>query len=54
MLKTGLIDELQLMVYPFTFGKGERWFEVLNACSFELLDCKAFSSGAMLLRYRPQ
>ncbi len=53
MLKGGLIDEIQLMVFPFTFGKDGRWFDVLEASSFELLESKSFSSGAILLRYEP-
>ncbi len=54
MFENGLIDELQLMVYPFTFGKGERWFDIVDAGSFELLECKSFSSGVILLRYHPE
>lgn len=54
MLKNELIDEIQLMVFPFTFGKGERWFDILDISNFDLLDCKAFSSGAVLLRYQPK
>jgi len=52
MLQHKLIDEIQLMIFPFTFGKGERWFDILDVSSFELLACKPFSSGAVLLRYR--
>ncbi|MBC9798234.1 dihydrofolate reductase family protein [Sinomicrobium weinanense] len=54
MLKNKLIDEIQLIVYPFTFGKGERWFDVIDVSSFGLLDSKSFSSGAILLRYQPK
>jgi len=53
MLQNKLIDEIQLMVFPFTFGKGERWFDILDAGSFALLECRSFSSGVVLLRYRP-
>lgn len=53
LLKERLIDELQLIVFPFTFGKGERRYDVLDASRFQLLECKSFSSGAILLRYRP-
>lgn len=54
MLKSELIDEIQLIVFPFTFGKGERWFDIIDIGNFELLDCKSFRSGAILLRYRPK
>lgn len=53
MLKNELIDEIQLIVFPFTFGKGERWFENIDIGNFELLDYKSFRSGAILLRYQP-
>jgi dihydrofolate reductase len=54
MLKNGLIDEIQLIIFPFTFGKGDRWFNIIDFNSFELLDCKSFSSGAILLCYTPK
>lgn len=53
MLKNGLIDEMQLIIFPFIFGKGERWFDILDARRFDLLDCHSFNSGALLIRYRP-
>lgn len=52
-LRGGAIDELQLIVFPFTFGKGERWFDVLDATKFQLMDCRPFHSGALLMRYQP-
>lgn len=54
MFENGLIDELQLMVYPFTFGKGDRWFDILDGGNFGLLECKSFSSGVLLQRYQPK
>lgn len=54
MLKNELIDEIQLMVYPFAFGKGERWFDILDSIDYTLIECKSFSSGAVLLRYQPK
>jgi dihydrofolate reductase len=53
MMKNGLVDELQLIVFPFIFGKGKRWFDIIDIGSFELLESKPFQSGAILLRYRP-
>lgn len=53
LLQNNLIDEFQLMVFPFTFGKGDRWFDIIDPCSFRLLGCKSFSSGTLLLRYQP-
>ena len=51
MLNHGLVDELQLLVFPFTFGKGGRWFDNMDMNHFKLIECKAFKSGAILLRY---
>lgn len=53
MLQNDLIDEFQLMVFPFTFGNGDRWFDIIDPCIFQLLECKSFSSGVLLLRYQP-
>jgi dihydrofolate reductase len=54
MLKNKLVDEIQLIVFPFTFGKGERWFDIIDNSKFQLLDSKSFRSGAVLLRYQPE
>ena len=51
MLNHGLVDELQLLVFPFTFGKGGRWFDNMDMKHFKLIECKTFKSGAVLLRY---
>ena len=51
MLHHGLVDELQLLMFPFTFGKGERWFDSMDMNHFKLIECKTFKSGAILLRY---
>ena len=54
MLKSGLIDEIHLNVFPFTFGKGDRWFDILGTVNYELLESKSFSSGVVHLRYKPK
>jgi dihydrofolate reductase len=51
MLNHGLVDELQLMVYPFTFGKGGRWFDNMDMRHFKLIESKSFKSGVIVLRY---
>jgi dihydrofolate reductase len=51
MLNQGLVDELQLVVFPFTFDKGGRWFDNMDMKHFKLIECKTFKSGAILLRY---
>jgi dihydrofolate reductase len=54
MLKQGLVDELRILVYPFTFGKGARIFAHMGIHTLKLLDTKTFSSGAVVHRYQPQ
>src|SRR5688572_3151918 len=53
MLDHGLIDELRLMVFPFTFGSGQRLFENMDTNSLKLLETRTFSSGVIALHYRP-
>jgi dihydrofolate reductase len=53
MLNQGLVDRLQLLVFPFTFGKGGRWFDGMHMKHFKLMECKTFRSGATLLQYEP-
>jgi dihydrofolate reductase len=54
MLKAGLVDELRLLVYPFTFGEGPRIFEHMGVNTLKLLDSKTFSSGVVAHRYQLQ
>jgi len=51
MLNHGLVDKFQLLVFPFTFGKGGRWFDGMDMKHFKLIECKTFKSGAVLLQY---
>lgn len=53
MLAHGLVDEIRLVVYPFTVGQGPRHFENMGLNLFNLLDVRTFSSGAVVLRYQP-
>ena len=54
MLKHGLVDELRILVHPFTFGEGPRIFERMGVNTLKLLDTRTFSSGAIALHYQPQ
>ncbi len=53
LLDANLVDEIQLMVFPFVFGKGESWFDKIELSHFKLVDQRSFSSGVVLLRYQP-
>jgi dihydrofolate reductase len=54
MLKHGLVDELRILVHPFTFGEGPRIFERMGVNTLKLLDTRTFSSGVIALYYQPQ
>ncbi len=54
MLKHGLVDEIRILVFPFTFGEGPRIFDHMGVNTLKLLDTKTFSSGVVAHRYQPQ
>jgi dihydrofolate reductase len=54
MLRHGLVDELRLLVFPFTFGTGPRVFENSDTTTLKLLETRTFSSGVVALHYQPQ
>src|SRR3954468_23474406 len=47
MLKHGLVDEVRLLVFPFSFGEGPRIFELMGVNTLKLLDTRTFSSGVV-------
>jgi dihydrofolate reductase len=53
MFKEGLVDELRILVFPFTFGEGPRIFDGIALNTLKLLDTKTFSSGVVALHYEP-
>jgi dihydrofolate reductase len=53
MLKHGLVDEVRLLVFPFSFGEGPRIFEQMGVNTLKLLDTMTFSSGVVALHYQP-
>jgi dihydrofolate reductase len=54
LFREGLVDQVNLWVYPVVIGQGKRLFpEGAAAMRFELAEPpKAYPAGAMLLRYR--
>ena len=54
LLEHGLVDELRLVVFPFTSGEGPYVFEQMGIHTLKLLDTTTFSSGAIALHYQPQ
>lgn len=53
MLKAGLVDELRILVYPFSFGEGARFFDLMGVHTLKLLETKTFNSGTVALHYMP-
>ena len=55
MLEDGLIDELDLFVYPLTLGAGPRLFEDGDTPGkLSLAACQSYDNGVVHLAYRPQ
>lgn len=53
LLKNDLIDELWLMTYPITLGKGKRLFgEGTIPAAFELVEGKILPSGVIVANYK--
>ena len=53
LMQHNLIDEHRLLVYPVVLGSGKRLFKDGSSATLKLVETKAFSSGAVLLRYQP-
>ncbi len=54
LLRQGLIDELQLMIYPVIAGQGKRLFaDGDDLKRLHLVDSKISRSGVAILTYRP-
>jgi dihydrofolate reductase len=53
LLPHGVIDDLQLWVYPVVLGSGRRVFEEGSEAKLKLLDTKPFSTGVVILSYQP-
>src|SRR5215208_3617383 len=55
MLADGLVDELDLLVYPLTRGSGPRLFpEGAAPGKLSLAGCESYENGVVYLAYRPQ
>jgi len=53
LVRSGLVDEYRLFVYPTVLGRGRRLFEDANGPRpLRLVETRAFESGIALLRYR--
>jgi dihydrofolate reductase len=54
LIELGLVDELRVMVHPIVLGAGHSLFRTTrDRLRLELLQTRTFSSGNVLLTYRP-
>jgi dihydrofolate reductase len=54
LISHDLVDEYFLVVFPIVLGSGKRLFrEADEARKLTLVDCKATSTGGVMLTYRP-
>ena len=51
-VELGLIDEFRVVVHPVTLGRGTPLFHAKAKLDLELLESKAFGSGAVYVRYQ--
>ena len=52
LLASGLVDGLNLLVYPVVLGQGKRFFGGHSGPPLTLTASRAFSSGVVLLQYQ--
>ena len=52
LVDLGLLDEFRILVHPVTLGRGTPLFHEKAKLDFELLESKAFGSGALYVRYQ--
>jgi dihydrofolate reductase len=50
-LRAGLVDEIQMIVYPVIVGGGKRFFPEGVRLDLELLEERRFGNGVVVLRY---
>ncbi|WP_420594142.1 dihydrofolate reductase family protein [Deinococcus sp.] len=53
LLAQGLVDQLNLLIYPVVLGQGKRLFGEGAGPNLTLTDSRTFSSGVVLLQYHP-
>ncbi|HEY1002811.1 MAG TPA: dihydrofolate reductase family protein [Streptosporangiaceae bacterium] len=55
LLGQGLLDELNLLLFPVVVGHGKRMFDSEDSqAALTLTHCEAFSTGVVQLIYRPE
>jgi dihydrofolate reductase len=52
-VRTDLIDEYALHVYPLVLGSGKRLFPAGKRLNLKLVESQALPTGVVVQRYRP-
>jgi dihydrofolate reductase len=52
LLRSGLVDELRLLLFPVIVGSGRRLFEDLGEIPLRLIEAKPLPTGVVSLTYR--
>lgn len=50
-LQAGLVDEIQMTIFPVVVGSGKRFFSDGVRLDLELLEARRFGNGVIVLRY---
>ena len=53
LIKHGLIDQYNLLVYPVVLGHGQRLFEDGTTTTLKLVSAQSFNSGVVAMIYEP-
>jgi len=53
LVRTGLVDEYRLAIWPVAAGAGTPLFPAGQSYGLHLLSCHSFQNGVTLVRYRP-
>ncbi len=55
LLAADLVDELQLLIHPFVWGRGKKLFrDGAQAAKLEPIEAKVLDLGVVLMRYQPK
>ncbi|MCC7360756.1 MAG: dihydrofolate reductase family protein [Anaerolineales bacterium] len=54
LLRLRLVDEMQVLIFPVTVGRGKRLFgETVDPTGYKLLDTRVSATGVIIARYAP-
>lgn len=54
LIENNLVDEITILLYPVVLGTGKRLFDDMQKTSLKLIESKPFTSGIIVLRYKPE